>query len=257
MALKSTPASANDDIFASGASAASSGGFYENFLDAIASWDMSIPLQSFWVIIIDFPPGLTGKWLPLLTGQGLDYVSWSDYDVSNYGKLISNNQDGGGSGNQVYGCLYARTLNVPGERIETTIPGYNNNSYLFPSVVKSRTTPAELQISFMETNNSFIDNVIRPWTIATGYAGLVARQEGSIKGTLRAYFYSKYTTVSSPRNTTIGSIPRLIGSGAEIRKSFVFYDVAALSVNSQEYTYVGDALLSRPTTFTYSSYTCK
>lgn len=217
-------------------------GFVEDFFGKLSNWSGAIPLQSFWVIVITFPPGLQSKLNAFVSEY--DHKPWNDsigggYDQSVFYNLISSPWQDHVRNDYGYGCFFARSINVPGERVDTASLSIVNQGLQFPSIIKGRNSPTELGVSFMETNDSFIDVVLRPWTILGAYMGAVARPpRDSVKGTIDAIFYGK----TDP------------GSNLVVRKSFKFHNVIPTEVNSQEYTQAGDALLVRPVKFLYSSY---
>ena len=265
-------------------------GFYEYFLDRLGDWAMGIPLQSFWVIIIDFPKSINNYWLNKIQDGSIEPVKWDRFNKDAYGSLISKPYQNDASinsefqGEYLYGCMFARSISIPGEKTELMSPAIPNTSGLiFPNITKNRSTFAELDISFIETNSSFVDNVIRPWNIIVSHAGLISRPAAeNIKGTIRVIFYAKpqlaetdyiienipkstpfpdtdFLNIKGPRRPPAGVLERREIKGIKDkplihRKVFVFNDVAPTTVSSQEYTQSGDALLIRPVKFTYSSY---
>jgi hypothetical protein len=247
-------------------------GFYQYFLQRLGDWAMGIPLQSFWVVIISFPKSIKDVWLARLQGD-FEPSSWDKFSTNAYGGLVSQlyqekSHSGVGTTNDeyLYGCMFARSVGIPGEKTELTSPSLANASGLiFPNITKNRSALAELDISFIETNSSFVDNVIRPWNIVVSHLGLVGRAE-SIKGKIDIIFYAKPNIKNRDyiRKTTSSAIDGDEITNSQIlglkdkplikRKIFTFYDVAPILIGSQEYTQAGDALIVRPTKFTYSSY---
>ena len=247
-------------------------GFYEYFLSKLGDWAMNIPLQSFWVVVIEFPSSIQTRWLKELV-KDFEPRAWGEFNTGAYGNLItapyqSNSSNGKETaGEYLYGCMFARSINIPGEKTELTNPSISNASgLLFPNISKNRSALAELDISFIETNSSFVDNVIRPWNIIVSHLGLIGRSStDSIKGKIQVIFYAKpqikeedyikTTNVNISKNSVITQITGIKDKPLVRRKVFTFFDVAPTLVSSQEYTQAGDALLVRPTKFTYSSYT--
>ena len=219
-------------------------GFVEDFFGKLSNWSGAIPLQSFWVIIITFPQGLQSRLNSYVNGY--DHRPWfgtaggqGGYDQSVFYNLISSPWQNHVKSDYAYGCFFARSINIPGEKIDTTTVNVVNQGLQFPGLIRGRSTVSEASVSFMETNDSFIDIVLRPWAILGSYLGAVARPRGdSIKGTIDAIFYGK----TDP------------GSNLIVRKSFKLNDVIPIEINSQEYTQAGDALLVRPVRFLYSTY---
>jgi len=252
-------------------------GFYDYFLTRLGDWAMGIPLQSFWVIIIDFPTSIQKVWLERFKTE-FEPINWEKLKEEAYGGLITSPYQNEYSTNSLsqdeylFGCMFARSIAIPGEKTELASPAIQNASgLLFPSISKNRSSLPELDISFIETNSSFVDNVIRPWNIIGSHLGLISRPAGeNIKGKIRVIFYAKpkigendylrktnvvYDNDKIPILSHSKSIAGVKDSKPLIkRKIFVFHDVVPTVVSSQEYTQSGDALLIRPVKFTYSSY---
>ena len=234
--------------------------FYENFLDKLGTWEMGVPLQSLWVVIVSFPKEIE-FWLNKQQNSQLDYAGWREFSSRAYSSIIGSEFNNGGNDEYITGCLFARTVNIPGEKIETTnnFSMQNGGGLMFPSITTNRSSLPLLDISFLETNSSFVDFGIRPWCIAASYAGTVARKQGNVKGSIQAIFYAKTDFLQERAAATDGDKknyqqPTLQNNKLAKRKIFEFYDVIPLNVNNQEYSYLGDAVHSRSIQFLYSSY---
>lgn len=53
--------------------------------------------------------------------------------------------------------------------------------YQAPATIGNREKYKKLTVTFLETNASFLDLILRPWIVMVGYNGLVARSENSPK----------------------------------------------------------------------------
>lgn len=226
-------------------------GYYENFLSQLGEWSTAVPLQNFWVILITVPNGVR-TWINKLTDGGLDEQAWNNFQIDTFDELVKITENA--SGDYIYGCFLARTISMPGDGISlenVTIP--NDPGLLYPPISRGRATPQEITISFLETNNSYVDNVLRPWSLISSYTGLIARNEGEIKGNIQAIFFGKSDEVQLA-NLNGSSTLKLQGKKIIKRKKMTFQNVVPVNINAQEYSYIGDAVLTRPVRFTYSSY---
>jgi hypothetical protein len=143
---------------------------------------------------------------------------------------------------QTKGCILAQNVTVPGEGIvATAAEGIQSNSFIRSKVGLGRNDFEDLRIGFLNTNVSFVDNVIRPWVIMTGHKGLIAR-----KGR------DQYRTNISVHRLGISNY----GEPPFILQTFTFYGACPIQVDSEEYTYTdnGTAVV-RTATFTYQWYT--
>jgi hypothetical protein len=143
---------------------------------------------------------------------------------------------------QTKGCILAQNVTVPGEGIIATgVEGIQSNSYIRSKVGQGRNDFEDLTIGFLNTNVSFVDNVIRPWVIMTGHKGLIAR-----KGK------DQYRTNINVHKLGVSNY----GEPPFILQTFTFYGACPIQVDSEEYTYNdnGTAVV-RTATFTYQWYT--
>lgn len=248
-------------------------GFHDNFFYNLGKWAAGIPLQHLWVIVIDFRKiqNSINYWL---TSDATDITPFNSPEQEMFASLTSTEYQNKMFEQYSYGCLFARSISVPGEKIETTRAGIEGMSggLLFPNIIANRSPLPEIGVSFMETNASFVDFVIRPWLVATSHAGTVARMSNNLKTNMTAYFYSKSDTLSDNRakagtsslivdgratNSQFyspGEPFTLNGEPLNARKIFTFEDILPTSVNAQEYTQSGEGLQIRPCNFTYTKY---
>jgi len=123
------------------------------------------------------------------------------------------------------GCIFCQALSIAGETLTVNVAGnISTNSLMRSYVGEGRTQWPEMRMSFMDTNVSFIDSFLRPWVIATGNHGLVARHRGSAE--------SYRTDVKCHKLGTINA-----NKPPNIIATYTFYDVCCVSVNDEEYTY--------------------
>lgn len=73
------------------------------------------------------------------------------------------------------GCVLAQAVNIPGESLITSYEGTQSNGFIRSRVGLGRQDFEALNISFLQTNVNFVDNVVRPWTVMTGHLGMIAR----------------------------------------------------------------------------------
>jgi len=88
--------------------------------------------------------------------------------------------------------MFANGITLPVEKNNTERVGISNAGLVSGVVSSSREQQKLLDITFLETNLSFLDFIIRPWIIAGTHRGLIARSEANtIKTNITAYFYDK------------------------------------------------------------------
>ena len=138
------------------------------------------------------------------------------------------------------GCLFAQAVRIPGESMVANAEGLQNNGFIRGFVGGGRDNFPSLQVVFLDTNISFVDNVIRPWVITTAHLGLIAREgDDNYRGNIDVY---KLATIDSLK-------PPIVA------QRYTFYGVCPISVAGEEYNYsVSNSPTNRETNFTYHYY---
>lgn len=141
---------------------------------------------------------------------------------------------------QVKGCMFAQAVQIPGESNQVNPEGIQTNGFIRSNVGGGRDSFPALSIVFLETNVSFVDNVIRPWVVATAHLGMIARRgKDNYRCNISAY---KLGVIDS--NTQ----PFLL-------QKFTFFGACPISVGGEEYNYTQtNSPVNRETTFTYHYY---
>ena len=138
---------------------------HRNFLDAISLYAASIPLKNFWVARFDIPK--------LITESNLKNLS-EEFSRNDKAKaLLAENTF---QNNQI-GCIFCRSVDFVGEKNESDILQVQTRGFRPSPIVgyRSGNFLNNLTLSFYESSVSFIDHIIRPWTILMSYYGTVTR----------------------------------------------------------------------------------
>ena len=141
------------------------------------------------------------------------------------------------------GCIFCQAIDIPGEAI-TTNPEGNivYNSYLRTYVAQGREAFPLMRMTLLDTNISFTENVLRPWSIATANFGMIARGKNSGKNyrtNLTCYQLGTFTN----------EIPAVI-------RTMNFYDICCVNVNNEELNYdAAQRPILREAQFAYHYYT--
>ena len=145
---------------------------------------------------------------------------------------------------QNVGCVFARSVTIPGERMIISRGALKYGGYLGPAVVERRTEYDPVSIKFLETNYSFIDSIIRPWSIMAGYYGMLAR-EPEVEKDLKVK-----CPVMAVTQFMLGGLGRPMIK----RKEILFKNVAPISVGATNLVQAGESLLETETSFVYENY---
>lgn len=212
------------------------------FLVQMESWFTAIPPSSQWIVVIDrYPYALNTRIL-----QGLERTDGSKkgWDVSIAKTILTSYPL-----QKVIGCLFASAATIPPEEYTPESASVQNNRGFVPGILggaRDSSAPT-LNIDFRETNTSFVDFVIKPWTILAAHYGMVARPND--KG-------SKRDKKNVKCNMTLLQYSRTLNSISMIpRKVYNFYNCVPYSVNAYNLEHTDDNLQSINTRWTYSHYT--
>jgi hypothetical protein len=139
------------------------------------------------------------------------------------------------------GCMFAQAVNLPGESNQVNPEGFQQNGFIRTFTGAGRDPFANLQISFLDTNLSFVDNVIRPWVIATAHLGLIAREgEDNYRCNLSVYKLGVISTDKTPF----------------VLQKYTFFGLCPVSVTGEEYNYTQtQSPVNREASFIYHYYT--
>ena len=213
------------------------------FRTLLGSPEFSIPLGSNFFIQIESIPTAVASTDNLQYFEPGRSAGWN---IANGTNNLINVHNGMGI-NANGACLFANGITPPVEAINVARVGMqaafddHSGGLLDGVVTRSRKQQDSVAISFLETNQSFIDFVIRPWVILTGHVGLIARAPGSVddvKTTITATFFSRHDGQVSPR------------------KIFTFFGCAPVSIDTATaYDYGANAVNTIKTTWAYNYYT--
>lgn len=212
--------------------------FRNHFIRSMETWIGAIPLRTQFIVLFDgFPIGLNSDIL-----QGLEPTQGDrkGFDIDRAKAFLTSYP-----AQSIAGCIFAQGANIPDDVTSSTVANIPNNRGFIPGRISGNRNPFQpLTLQFRETNSSFVDHVIRPWTILGSHAGLVAR-DGNNKPEL------------NPKcNITIIQYTRSFQKVSQIpRKIWNFYDCMPTSVASRNLTYDAEAMEQYSTQWYYSRYT--
>jgi len=208
------------------------------FLSQMESWFSAIPLRTQWMVLIQGYPAL----LQTQVIHSLERYegNYNNFDISQAVSILKSFPL-----NRVTGCVFAQGVNIPsGQTLDTQkdkIFGDKQRGFLPGQISSGKNAFDNLTIQFRETNTSFVDFVVRPWSMLSSHFGFVAREAGDLRDMKTNITILQYTRSYQK----ISQIPR---------KIWTFYNCYPVSVDNKNLTYDAEAMDIHSTQWAFSNY---
>lgn len=125
------------------------------------------------------------------------------------------------------GCLFCQALSIPGEGLTPVAEGIKYNGFLRSYLGAGRNDFPIMRMTFLDTNISFTDTVLRGWALATAKFGMIARSgEKNYRTNMTCYRYS------------------ITPNGPSILQKVYFEGICCVSIEEEELNY--DPMSSAP-----------
>lgn len=216
---------------------------YAYYNQLLGEWPTSIGLASQWFIFFDLNS------VNALQGSMETQLLAKESAFGNLGWRLDNSvtrqlTDGRlqWAVQNLTGCVFARQVNLPSDGTAAGNEGLSYGGYMPPATASNREKYKKLSVTFLETNASFLDLVLRPWTVLVGYNGLVARNSNSPKK-VKCRFADVVMLAKMGPDVPMG-----------IRKIYRFYNLAPVSIDGEEYSYMSEGMKYSNVSFVYDGY---
>jgi hypothetical protein len=188
------------------------------FHQTICQLAYNIPLKTSWVLVIE----AENKSNLLNNITNLRTYEQGAWNVRQSAGLIVDK-----ALDNTVGCIFAQGIILPGENIGIDYAGITEENskrgFINAPFIKGRSNFEPLEVGFLETNNSFVDTFLRPWSIVVAHKGLIAtNNESSIKATIKLHQLARNGKDDK---------------GALIRKTFIFENCAPINVSNESLDY--------------------
>mgnify|MGYP000527746987 CR=1 FL=1 len=144
---------------------------------------------------------------------------------------------------ETIGCIFALGVSQAGHTLSTANfggSGGSNNGFIKAPSTQGRADNSTIEFIVKETNSSYTDFVLRPWSLVASHLGFHARPKGqSIKADI---------TIFEMDHTHARELPM-------IRKVFNYYDCIPIDINTENLNYEPDKIIQRQIQFSYNYYT--
>ena len=213
----------------------------KNFMQILESWEAALPLQSLWMVFFRVPAIVQDE---VMNSWGEHIVKFPKKEggVTVAQRLLNKDKF-----QTTMGCAFAQTVSLPPEQVTIDQVGIPNSRGFLPGpVINQRQKFASVNIEFLETNLSFVDFLIRPWTVLGSHFGAVARDPSvKITADIMLVNFSRAGTDFNykPVHTNGGYtdyVP-LNERGFVPRKIWMFSDCMPITIAQERYSHTTDA----------------
>lgn len=138
-----------------------------------------------------------------------------------------------GTASNVY--LWAQGISFIGDGINTSRVGSSQTGALKGLISDGRMDLNAANITFLESNVSFVDGFLRPWSVLVGHRSL---KDQNLRCDIELFALEKWE-LTEP---------------FKVRKSMLFKNAVPVSIDAEEYNYTGDKLIERQVQFAFDRY---
>ena len=203
--------------------------FYTDFYNNLLTTGNAPPINSLWLVFIQDIPA-TGTILNTQNGYQIKDGATS-FGNENFQKAAN-------EGRRTRGVILAQGVKHTGDGSNFSREGYSNTGLWKGVLSNGRSDIQTLDISFLESNISFVDYALRPWAISVAHRGLTNPE-----------LYAN--------NITVWHLSKM-GAGANFkrRKVIKYHNCFPINIDQQEYNYAEDNMdMKRVVSFGYHYYT--
>jgi len=138
---------------------------YENYLRTLSEWPTALGSSNQWFLWFDIASvnALKNKLSETLYKFEGNFGLGEGWYVND--ETISKLTDYEYHFKKNVGCVFAKQVNLPTESFEAGNDGLSYGGWLPPATSNTRTKYNKLSVTFLETNASFVDFVIKPWLV--------------------------------------------------------------------------------------------
>ena len=201
------------------------------FLQLLSTPAGSLPKGAQWVVVFE---DLAGRILPGIK-LALQYEG-HEWKIEKAAGVVTNENF-----QKTSGCVFCQAIGLPSESMVANLAGdLVYNGFLRSHVGQGRNQDQSMKVTFLDTNVSFTENFLRPWSISTANFGLIARDDDKQYRT-NAHFYK------------LGSYSSKLPPVVTMKVSF--YGICCIGVTAEEHSYEGASTpIRREATFIYNYY---
>ena len=171
--------------------------------------------------------------------DGYEQKSWSD-DQTKVNATVLNLSNFDSVSKPSAGSIYMFTQGASfiADGINTTRLGSSHVGATKGLIGDSRLDLNATNITFLESNVSFVDGLLRPWSVLVGHRSL---KDQLLRCDIQLFALEKWSLKEPLR----------------VRKSMLFKNAVPINIDAEEYNYTGDKLIQRQVQFAFDRYEMK
>lgn len=215
---------------------------YENYLKSLSNWPTALGSGSQWFLWFNIQgiPALFDSVTERLNDFEGNFGRYSGWDINS--NTILKLTDGELQFEKRIGCVFVKQVNLPNDSFDAGNNGLDFAGWSAPATANTRAKYNKLRITFLETNASFVDFVIKPWMVLASYNGLMSRREDSYRNVKCSWCDINFLARITP------------GKTQAIRKTYRFNNIVPVSIDGEQYSYMSDDMKYTSVDFVYDQY---
>jgi hypothetical protein len=135
--------------------------------------------------------------------------------------------------NDIY--MFTRGISFIGDSLSTSRVGSTQTGAMKGLISEGRGDLTTTNITFLESNISFVDGFLRPWLMLAGHRSL---KDQKLRCDIELFALEKWELFEPLR----------------VRKSLILRNAVPVSIDTEEYNYTGDKLIERQVQFAFDRY---
>jgi hypothetical protein len=217
-------------------------GPYDSYLKTLSEWPTAVGSSNQWFLWFDVSSvnALVNSLNQKLYGFESNFGLGDGWDINE--NTVLKLTDGEYHFRNRIGCVFAKQVNLPSDAFEASNRGLDYGGWMPPATSSNRQKYNKLKITFLETNASFVDFVIKPWLILSSYYGFMSRRANSIKNVKCTFCDVHFLARTESKQAQ------------DTRKCYRFQNIVPVSIDAEQYSYLSDDMKTTSVEFVYDQY---
>jgi len=217
-------------------------GPYDQYLRNLSEWPTAVGSSNQWFLWFDIASvnALTNKLNENLYSLEGNFGRSGGWDIQE--ETVLKLTDGEYHFKDKTGCVFAKQVNLPSESFEAGNDGLSYAGWMPPATSNTRNKYGKFRVTFLETNASFVDFVIKPWLVLASYYGMMSRRQDSDKNVKCTVCEVNFLARTKAKQQQ------------DVRKTYRFQNIVPVSIDGEQYSYLSDDMKIISVDFVYDQY---